>query len=116
MKLSHQAAYAKELEGYETIETEYGFISYRFHENGVECFIRDIYVAPEYRAQGGANTLAVQLADMVTVEAKKKGCKALTGLVVPSMKNATHNVAAQLKYGFKVHSAEANKIWFLKEI
>lgn len=115
MKLSHQAAYAKELENYETIETEYGFISYRYHENGVECFIRDIYVAPEYRAQG-ASSLAVKLADMVTEEAKKRGCTVLTGLVVPTMKNATYNVAAQLKYGFKVHSAEANKIWFVKEI
>ena len=115
MKMSHQAAYALELEKVETIETEHGFVAFRFHENGKECFIRDIFIAKEFRS-GGGQTLAWKLADQVVSLAKERGCTHVTGVICPSMAGASYNMAAHLKYGFQIHSAEADKIWMIKEI
>lgn len=104
------AAYFKEREGVESISFDGGFATYII--SGEECYIRDIYVEKDYRNR----YLASKMADEITKIAKKAGCKYLTGTVMPSANNSTDSVKVLLSYGFKLHSAIQNGIFFRKEI
>lgn len=105
----HQlAAYLKEREGFDSIITEKGFASYII--SGEECYIKDIWVHQEYRNQ----YIASKIADDVSEIAKKAGCKYLTGSVSPAAHMATDSVKVLIAYGFKLHSAVNNGIFFRK--
>jgi ribosomal protein S18 acetylase RimI-like enzyme len=102
--------YFKEREGFETIENEIGLAAYRI--NGEECYIKEIYVLPEFRKSHAGSGLA----DSIVKIAKDKGCRMLTGSVVPSTVGASVSMMAMLKYGFKIHSAQNDFIVMSKEI
>lgn len=104
------AAYLKEREGFESVIHEDGFASYRL--NGDECYIRDIWVSPEYRKK----FLASQIAQKIEGIAKEAGCKYLTGSVSTTAHHATESVKVLLAYGFDVHSAIQGGIFFRKEL
>lgn len=107
----HQfAAYLKEREDVYLYENEVGFAIY--YLNGDECYIRDIYVNPDYRKSGEAS----KIADQVSILAKKSGCKFLTGSVQPSAKNSTDSLKVLLGYGFQLQNAVPNGIFFKKEL
>lgn len=107
----HQlAAYLKEREGFDSIVTEKGFIAYLI--TGEEAYIRDIWVHRDFRQYG----IASALADQVTEIAVKAGCKYLTGSVSTVAKNATLNIKVLLAYGFSIHSAVPNGIYFRKDL
>lgn len=102
--------YFKEREGYDTIETEAGCVAYKI--SGEECYIKEIYVLPEFRQTKEGS----KLADYVVSTAKEFGCNLLTGSVVPSLPGATGSMTAMLKYGFKIHSSQNDFIVMSKEI
>lgn len=108
--MSMQAMYAKERENMETIEKDYGFITYKILPEEYRIF--DIYVLPEHRKSG----LASQMADEVGSIAKQNGCKILTGSVDTRANGATCSVKVLLAYGFKVLRTEGTMIYFVKEI
>ena len=102
--------YFKEREGYDVIDTGKGVASYII--NGETCYIRDIFIHPDYRHTGEGSLIA----DAITVNAREKGCKYLTGSVVPSTNGATLSLFAMLKYGFKLKEAQQDFIILIKEI
>jgi len=105
------AEYKKEREGIDVIEFESkALATYRI--TGEECYIIDIFVRSPFRKQG----LASKLADLITDEAKKVGCKYLTGTVVPSTQGSTESLQVLLAYGFRLHSSQNDVIIFIKEI
>lgn len=104
------AAYIKEREGFESLITDEGFASYRIL--GEECYLKDIYVYPDYRKQG----VASEIADEIAALAKKEGCKFLTGSVCTTAKNPTDSTAVLIAYGFKITATVQNGILFRKEI
>lgn len=104
------ASYIKERENVDTLETEKGFATYYFLQDG--CYIRDIYISPDYRGAKTASELAAQIA----VIAKEKGCHKLYGTVVPSLKGSTHSAKVLLTNGFLLHSALQDFIVFSKDI
>lgn len=107
----HQfAKYIKEREDFESIVVEGGFACYRI--NGDECYIRDIWTDPDLREAG----LASALADQIAHQAKKFGCRYLTGSVNPSVGDPTASTKVLLSYGFKVFSAVQGGIFFRKEL
>ncbi len=108
--MSLYAAYIKEREDRECIESEDGFISFKYF--GSECYIQELYVVPEKRK----SSIASCMADQVTELAKEKGCKILSGSVCPSAKGSTDSVKVLLAYGFKIMKSESDLIWFAKEI
>jgi len=103
------AEYFKEREGYETINTGKGVISFKII--GDDCYIRDIFVHPDFRNSNEGTFLA----DSVTEIAKSRGCKFLTGSAVPSLR-CTGPVFGLLKYGFKIKSSHEDFIAFIKEL
>ena len=102
--------YFKEREGFETIESEAAILSYKI--TGENCYIRDVYVLPEYRKSGEGSILTDQLAAM----AKEAGCTHLTGTVVPSTNGSTLSMMAMIKYGFKLAKSHEDFIVLTKEI
>lgn len=102
--------YIKEREGKDFIVFPFGFMIYKIH--GEECHICDAYVEPDKRC----SYVATEMANKLTKIAKEKGCKILSANVVPSLNGATESIQAQLKYGFKIHSAHHDCIVLTKEI
>lgn len=104
------AAYLKEREDIDCIVTDEGFASYKI--SGEECYIRDIWVHPDYRKKG----IASELADQIASIALGAGCKFLTGSVSTTANNSTASVLVLLAYGFKIHSAVQYGIFFRKDL
>lgn len=110
MSISKFAAYIKEREGFEVIESKQGFIIYLIQ--GDECYIRDVYIYPDSRKVGFAS----ELADKVSAIAKKKKCKFLSGTVQPSKEGSTTSLMVLLGYGMRLHSASQDLIIFKKDL
>jgi ribosomal protein S18 acetylase RimI-like enzyme len=108
--LSLYGEYLKERENFEIVESDKGFVSYKIF--GEECYIRDLYVLPEYRK----SHLASQMADKVAEIAKEHGCKYLTGSVSTKDPKATDNVKVLFSYGFKLLRGTEEMIYFIKRI
>jgi GNAT superfamily N-acetyltransferase len=113
--MNKYADYLKELKGFHMYEDEDGFITYGFMEGPKGermCYIEDIYVVPEKRKSG----IASQYADVVTVIARDAGAQILLGSVVPSLPNSHARMLVLLSYGFKLHSAQHDFVYFSKEL
>lgn len=104
------ANYIKEREGYDSLITDEGFALYKIM--GPECYIKDIYVHPDYRNKG----IASELADQITHIAKQNGCKNLIGSVSTDCGNPTMSTKVLLAYGFTITVAIHGGILFKKGI
>jgi hypothetical protein len=94
------------------LETDYGFVTYRYLPGNTSVYIIDIFILPEHRHQRGASSLA----DRVVLEAKERGCTELLGSVCPSAKGSTQGLRVLLGYGMKLKSSDKDFIIFTKEI
>lgn len=113
--MSLYAKYLKELKNYEMYQDENGFITYGEMLDGKYkyMYIEDIYVVPEKRK----SSIASGYADLVLKKAKDAGCSRLLGSVVPSLQPDSHyRMLVLLGYGFKLHSAQNDLVYFYKEI
>lgn len=104
------ADYWREREGRKTIQTNFGFVSYKV--DGTACLICDMYVVPEYRKE----KIGTELANQVVKEALSVGCEFLIAEVYLAAFNATESIKAILAYGFSLGSAEPGKIILFKHI
>lgn len=102
--------YIKEKDGKCIYETNLGFITYEFL--GEACYIEHIYVVPSARRDG----IGSEMADHVSILAKSKGCKFLTGTVRPSAIGSTDSTLALIEYGFKLMQSQNDAIYFAKEL
>jgi len=114
--MSFYADYIRERTTDEIIETEVGFVTYRFLTDMnleiKQVYIIDIYVHPDFRQEGRASALA----DDVVAKAKQRGCTELLGSVVPSNKGSTASLKVLLGYGMRLKSSANDFIVFTKEI
>ncbi len=94
------------------IETDAGFATYRYINDGRSVYIIDIYTDPDSRKLGNA----ADLADDIVKEAQARGCSELLGTVVPSTKGSTASLRVLLAYGMTLQSAEKDLIIFRKGI
>jgi len=104
------AAYLKEREGVDSIIAPEGFASYLI--NGDECYIKDIWVEPDFRNTKFASTIANDIADI----ARASGCKYLTGTVSTTAHNPTASAKVLLAYGFNIFEAIQHGIIFRKDL
>jgi len=94
------------------IESDTGFVTYRYLNGGKSVYIIDIFTAKDARRDGCATVLA----DYVVAEAKKHGSIELLGTVIPSTKGSTTSLRVLLNYGMRLKSSAENLIIFSKEI
>jgi len=112
------AEYIFEREGFHTYEDERGFMTYKI--TGKDCYIRDMFIARDFRNTGACK----ELADKVTEIAKINGCTRLLGTIVPILGEdmaraqalATESMRLQIVYGFKIIESNPNQIVLAKEI
>jgi hypothetical protein len=109
---SMYAKYLKEKTQDQIVETDKGFVTYRYLADGKTVYIVDIYVLPDWRQTYAAKAMA----DNIVEEARKKGCNQLLGSVVPSNKSSTTSVKVLLAYGMNLVSSGNDLIFFKKDI
>lgn len=103
--------YIKEHRGDEIIENSIGFASYRFLGD-TSAYIIDIYITPNHRFSNAA----AELADIICIKARERGCKELLGSVVPSANNSADSMKVLLAYGMKPTHITDNMVIFKKEL
>jgi hypothetical protein len=108
--MSLYSDYLKERENAEVIESENGFLSYQIF--GTECFLKDVFVSKEHRHLGEVRGLVGRL----EVLAKAAGCKLISATICPATNGATDSLHAALHTGFKLYSADLNRVVIVKEI
>lgn len=105
------AQYLKERTDDKIIESEQGFITYRYLNND-QVYIVDIFVLPEFRKKKWASVFA----NIVCARAKQNGCKTLIGSVNPSCHGADDSIKVLMAYGMSVYSSTDNLILFRKDL
>ena len=104
------AQYIAERESFSILETDKGFATYRTSSH--ICYLRDIFVLPEYRKEHYATFLA----DMVTRIAKELGCTILRGSVDCQTNNWNASCQVLEAYGMHVVEAGPYHAFYEKEI
>jgi hypothetical protein len=108
--MSLYADYVRELSMGEVLETDEGFAMYIISDQ--VCYIKEIYIKPEFRTQKKASDIA----NSIEAIARENGCLKLLGTVVPSAKTSTASLKVLLAYGFRLQSSQNDLIWFEKDI
>lgn len=108
--MSLYSQYLKEREDLETLETSAGFIAYKFR--GPDCYIKEIYVLPEYRKSG----IAAKMADTVAEITRSQGITILTGSVDSRANGADISEKVLRAYGMKPYTTEGFITYYMKEL
>lgn len=110
--MNHYARYIKEREGAEYYETPEGFVSYVV--SGSECFIANLYIAPEHRGLKASSRLINWLANSTQNSIQK--ITVLSGTIDLRAAGASHTLACALTLGFQVTSAHNNILVIAKNL
>ncbi len=110
--MSMYADYLRERTDDRIIETEKGFATYRYINDGSSVYIVDIFVAPAFRRDGAAS----ELANRIAAEAKGQGATEMLGSVRPSAHGSTASLDVLRAYGMSLHSAVQDGIIMRKDL
>ena len=110
--MSLYAEYIRERTTDSVIESDYGFATYRYLDDGQTVYIVDIFVLEAHRK----SHCAALMADRIAHEAKKRGAIQMLGTVQPSAKGSTTGLAVLLAYGFKLFKAGDDHIIMRKDL
>lgn len=110
--MSMYGDYLKEKTSDQILESEGGFATFRYLNDGKTVYIVDLYVKPALRQKEYASTMA----DLIVDIAKAKGAIELLGTVVPSSKNSTISLQVLIGYGMTLSSSTNDLIVFRKDI
>lgn len=110
--MSLYAQYVEERGLDQILETESGFATFRYVDNGKTLYIVDIFVHVDERRAG----VAAELADTLVLEAKRLGCTNLIGTVVPGAKGAGDSIKVLLAYGMEPFKVADGLFVFRKEL
>lgn len=104
------AAYLKERENLDILETEFGFAIVR---EMPDClYLQDIYVKPEFRKQGKGREMLLVVEDA----AKEMGFKKVLGSCCPPAAGSDASLRAILACGFTLLSCDKDIIYLVKEL
>lgn len=93
------------------LETDTGFMTYRFLDEK-SVYIIDVFIVPSRRRYNEAAALA----DTVIREAKLRGCTEVLGTVAPSAKNSTESIKVLLNWGMTLRNSSTDLLVFRKDI
>ena len=110
--MSMYGDYLRERTNDDIYETEHGFATYRFLNEGRTVYIIDIYVKSDFRKSGMAGAMA----DYIVGIAKSRGAVELLGTVVPSARNSTDSLKVLISYGMTLMSSSNDLIVMKKDI
>ena len=108
--------YIFEKEGFQILETEYGFVSYKFILDAflnlyIQVHIGEAYIVPEHRGKG----LLGNFLEEIYNSARSRGITVCTTSVDHEINNSSRNINLYIeRYGFEVISQpEGNNTTFL---
>lgn len=107
---SQLAQYFKEISGKDIVESDKGFVTYMFLEDG--CYIQDAYILPKHRNTGECS----KFVNKIEMIAKEKGFKRLYTTVRPSANGSTASLCVAIGLGFKLKFSHNDAIVFEKDI
>ncbi len=110
--MSLYGEYVKERGIDSIVETDKGFATYRYINDGKTVYIVDIYVAPSFRKGGTASALA----DIIAQDARSKGVTEMWGTVAPQAQGSTDSLRVLLAYGMTLLKIGDGLIVFRKGI
>jgi len=104
--------YLKEEENRDTIETDFGFITYTIM--GEECYIAEVYVMPEQRNKQNS----LHLKKLVEELARKSSCLFLTANVFmeDNIEKYTRKVRLMIDAGFFITKVQDRNIIFWQKL
>lgn len=111
----HLKKYWNERFGYEVIDSESGFVAFAVAQNGahLQMVIQEFFIDPDFRLNPKR---AMENLNAAVDEALKRGCTQLGSFIQLKAKNSEHVLKIQLKYGFRVVSADAGTLGLIKEL
>lgn len=101
------ARYAEEKYGLRTLETEFGFVTYKLTET--VCHVETMYVVPEARRQGAATRLMDLVAHDLPDSVRFLSCEVDT-----AAKHGEQSFVAVQSYGFEVLKTQGSQIIMVK--
>lgn len=106
--------FLKEHEDFNTLKAEHGFATWKIQDDGT-CYIRDIYVMPEFRKSGVGSEIADRVCEIAQKEYKSKK---LIGSVSIKAKHADASIKVLHGYGMRFIgiTPDAQLLIFEKEI
>lgn len=107
---SHFADYMLERENAEIIETEKGFVCFKFEDEN--CIITDIYIAPEFRNGQVGRDFGKQVEE----KAKEKGLDCVYCYADKNALNFNDSVNFILKNKYIIQNIDGNLVYFKKGI
>jgi len=108
--MSLHSDYIRERLGQESIEHEWGFLTYKIIGDVVE--VGDFYISPAERRSGKSD----RLGDELLFRAKQAGAKRIAAWVWPGMPNADGSIKVLFRFGFKLHSNDGARTILVKEL
>lgn len=108
--MSLYADYIKEREGYTTMEDETFFVTFKKLSDAL--YVRDIYIAPEFRSKGKS----IEIGLLTEKIAKEMCCEVLLGSVDKGTIGWERNKDIMLKFGYTQISENGDYIQFQKEL
>lgn len=106
-------SYLKERGGFEVLQSEgaEGFATYRFEDHAV--YIRDIYIAPDFRRRA----IGTELADRIALIARKAGKVQMLGTVMPDDPAADGTIRTLFAYGMRFAGINGmGQLLFVKDL
>jgi hypothetical protein len=110
LKNSLYAKYIQEREGAEIIESEHGFISYKFL--GDQCLVLDMFVEKSSRGNGHFKGLFSELEQ----KAKNAFCVQVCGRIFLADKNHKTTLFAVLSIGCEIARADGDCFYIIKKL
>lgn len=108
--MTHWANYYKERFGRDSIEEDWGFISFTL--NPPICVLEDIYVVPEHRRK----YMGDEILGRLEVLAKQNKCSKMIAQIWANDTGAHNTIRAAIAVGFRIQNADNGRIIISKEI
>ena len=106
------AKYIKEREGFDILENDLGFVTYKINRDEKNCFIGHMYIEESVRERGNGKSLIEGLSEV----ALEKECDVISASIDLRDKNASLTLQAALRIGFEVFKAEYGVILIIKRL
>jgi len=100
-----QSKYRLERDKIFTIENENYYFAYKFSDSKIEIHILEIYIKEEKR--GNSKLYFDEILEFIK---KIDGIKYIFGFIWPNVLGSERSICSMIKYGFKIHSVDSERI------
>lgn len=109
--MSLQSKYRLERDGIHTLENDKYYFAYKISESKTEIHILEIYISEEFRGNS-----KYYYDEMLQYIKAMDGIKYIVGFVWPNVFGSERSITSMIKYGFKIHKVDNEKIILLLEV